>query len=131
MEQSIMKAFEELENDPNVSLYWTGDDRNPDSYWYLDHGCKIEKFVDDGRVEINNVMMAGDHYCKITSEQYEVFMDKGWLAGCYRVCMETYSDRIIRARKLLNSSYDQEEVANRIEILRKKLSRYVELNNKL
>ncbi len=126
-----MKAFEELENDPNVSLYWTGDDRNPDSYWYLDHGCKIEKFVDDGRVDINNVMMAGDHYCKITSEQYEVFMHKGWLAGCYRVCMETYSDRIIRARKLLNSSYDQEEVANRIEILRKKLSRYVELNNKL
>jgi hypothetical protein len=58
-------------------------------------------------------------------------MDKGWLAGCYRVCMETYSDRIIRARKLLNSSYDQDEVANRIDILRKKLSRYVELNNKL
>jgi hypothetical protein len=126
-----MKAFQELENDPNVSLYWTGDDRNPDSYWYLDHGCKIEKFVDDGRVEINNVMMAGDHYCKITSEQYEVFMDRGWLAGCYRVCMETYSDRIIRARKLLNSSYDQDEVSNRLEILRKKLSRYVELNNKL
>jgi hypothetical protein len=124
-----MKAWDDLNRD--VSLYWTGDEQEPRSYWYLDHGCKIEKFVDDGRVEINNVMMAGDHYCKITSEQYEVFMDRGWLAGCYRVCMETYSDRIIRARKLLNSSYDQEEVSNRLEILRKKLSRYVELNNKL
>ena len=49
-----MKAWEDLERDPYVSLYWTGDDLDPDSHWYMDHGVKIEKFK-DGRIEQSEV----------------------------------------------------------------------------
>jgi hypothetical protein len=38
-----MKAWEQLENDPNVSLWWYGDERNPTSYYYIDHGVRISK----------------------------------------------------------------------------------------
>ena len=124
-----MKAWDDLNR--AVSLYWTGDENEPKSYWYMDHGVKIEMFVEDGRFEINNVMMAGDHYYKVTSEQYDTFMESGWLAGCYRVCIETYSDRILRARKLLKIHGENEELLGRLDNIRKKLLRYVELNNNL
>lgn len=123
-----MKAWHDLEQE--VSLYWTGDRRDPESYWYMDHGCKIEKFK-DGKIKIHNAMLAGDHYSEITDEQYEVFENRGWLAGCYIVCIDTYANRIMRASKLLRSNPDDQDTINRLEILRKKLSRYAELNNKL
>lgn len=123
-----MKAWNDLERD--VSLYWTGDAVNPDSLWYMDHGCKIERFK-DGTIEIKNAMLAGDMYKDISREQLDEFEKAGWLAGCYKVCIDTYGDRILRVNKLLSTYPDNPELINRLDALRKKLSRYVELHNKM
>jgi hypothetical protein len=125
-----MKAWNELENDPNVSLYWTGDKRNPDSYWYLDHGVKIEKFK-DGHFEINNVMFAGDFYVPLKKHQIEIFEDKGWLEGCYNVCIDTYLIRLFKINKLLISSPENEDLINRKNNVEKKIKRYQELIDNL
>ena len=95
-----MKAWNDLENDPYISLYWTGDDRNPDTYWYMDHGVKIEQ-MKDGSIEINNAMVGGDFYKRVTDSQYKVFEEKGWLAGCYNVCVETYKERLRKVDVLI------------------------------
>ena len=122
-----MKAWEDLERDPYVSLYWTGDDLDPDSHWYMDHGVKIEKFK-DGRIEINNCMHAGDFYVPVTSSQRYVFENVGWLPGCYDVCIDMYSARMLRISKLESSEDGIETVKNNTE---KKLKRYLELRNNL
>ena len=122
-----MKAWEDLERDPYVSLYWTGDDLDPDSHWYMDHGVKIEKFK-DGRIEINNCMHAGDFYVPVTESQRYVFENVGWLPGCYDVCIDMYSARMLRINKLESSEDGIESVKNNTE---KKLKRYLELRNNL
>lgn len=122
-----MKAWEDLERDPYVSLYWTGDDLDPDSHWYMDHGVKIEKFK-DGRIEINNCMYAGDFYVPVTESQRYVFENVGWLPGCYDVCIDMYSARMLRINKLESSEDGIESVKNNTE---KKLKRYLELRNNL
>lgn len=130
-----MKAWDDLENDVNVSLYWTGDEREPTSYWYLDHGCKIERFVEDGRIEIKNVMTAGDWYEDVTEFERSIFEENGWLSGCYCVCINTYTGRVSKVEYLMStqdpSSAMYEALSDRKEKLMKKLNRYYELLNNI
>ena len=130
MEQSIMKAWDELENDPNVSLYWTGDYINPDSHWYMDHGVKIEKFR-DGRIELNNAMFPGDFYIPLSKKQIDIFKHKGWLIGCYNVCIDMYTTRMNNVIKLININPDLPELEERKKNIEKKLSRYFDLIDNL
>ena len=130
-----MKAWNDLEEDPYITLYWTGDERNPDTHWYMDHGVKIEQ-MRDGSIEINNAMVGGDFYKRVTDSQYKVFEEKGWLAGCYNVCIETYKERLRKVDALIGLERGREnhdvceELEGRRGMLRNKLLRYVELSEK-
>jgi hypothetical protein len=123
-----MKAWSDLKKE--VSLYWTGDAVDPDSYWYMDHGVKIEKFR-DGHFELNNAMISGDFYKPLTSEQVRVFEEKGWLMGCYSVCIDTYSVRLFNVHKLLLINPENEDLIVRKNNIEKKLMRYLELADNL
>ena len=128
-----MKAWNELEEDPYITLYWTGDERNPDTHWYMDHGVKIEQ-MRDGSIEINNAMVGGDFYKRVTDSQYEVFAEKGWLAGCYNVCVDTYKERLRKVDALIGlergrGNHDVcDELEGRRGMLKTKLFRYMELS---
>lgn len=74
-----MKAWEDIEKDPNISIWWT-----ENSEWYLDKGVKIEKFK-DGLIEVKNVMGSGHRHRDVTDKQRFYFDNFGWLAGCYKV----------------------------------------------
>jgi hypothetical protein len=130
-----MKAWNELEEDPYITLYWTGDERNPDTHWYMDHGVKIEQ-MRDGSIEINNAMVGGDFYKRVTDSQYKVFEEQGWLAGCYNVCIDTYKERLrkVDALIVLERGRGNHEICEELEgrrgMLRNKLLRYVELSEK-
>jgi hypothetical protein len=129
-----MKAWQELESDPNVSLWWYGDERNPTSYYYIDHGVRISKDLESGLIEVKNASLADEHYVEVSTEQYDVFAYKGWLPGCYRVCIDTLSNRINKVSYLMSieKSYDKnEELRDRLKKLLTKLERYLELNEKL
>lgn len=129
-----MKAWNELMVDNDISLYWTGDHRNPTSYWYMDHGIKIEMFNDTGEIKINNVMTPGDHYEEITEDQYAIFNNDGWLAGCYNVNISTLDDKMKRLQVYVNSCKEEDalkKLMDRKELLIKKQLRYFDLLDKL
>ena len=129
-----MRAWEQLENDPNVSLWWYGDERNPTSYYYIDHGVRISKDVETGRVEVKNAQLADEHYSDVSSIQYSIFETEGWLPGCYRVCIDTLNNRINKVSYLISlekNSDKTEELKDRHKKLLTKLDRYLELNEKL
>lgn len=123
-----MKAWNDLENDSMISLYWTGPTENPTSHWYLNHGVKIERFT-DGTIEINNVMKAGDNYEPVTDEERRIFERRGWLAGCYKVAFNTYNERIDNLNAILKSLSDSEldKAMARKAVLIKKRDRYLEM----
>lgn len=125
-----MKAWDDLESDPNVSLYWTGDERDPDSHWYMDHGIKIEKFK-DGHIELSNAMIAGDFYKPLTKDQVSVFEDKGWLRGCYNVCIDMYMIRLHNVMQIINMNPESRELDERKKNIEKKLARYFDLLDNL
>lgn len=125
-----MKAWDDLESDPNVSLYWTGDERDPDSHWYMDHGIKIEKFK-DGHIELSNAMIAGDFYKPLTKDQVSVFEDKGWLRGCYNVCIDMYMIRLHNVCQIINMNPESRELDERKKNIEKKLARYFDLLDNL
>lgn len=125
-----MKAWDDLEKDPNISLYWTGYERNPKSYWYIDHGIKIEKFK-DGTIELNNAMAAGDFYRSLKDKHIKVFENNGWLAGCYEVCIEMYENRIMNVIDLIRRNPNEPELLLRKENIEKKLKRYLDLRDNL
>jgi hypothetical protein len=129
-----MKAWNELETHPDVSLYWTGDSRNPTSYWYLDHGIKIERFEDDGRIEINNAMTKGDNYETVTESEFSVFDRDGWLAGCYNVNINTINSKLDKLNVYIKSTKnmnDMDLLMERKGVLINKRNRYYELSEKL
>lgn len=128
-----MKAWDDLK--ASVSLYRTGLDAEPTSYWYLDHGVKIERFESDGRFEIHNVMLAGDHYEKVSDVEYAIFETEGWLPGCYQVCVNTFQRRLDKVNYLISTKRDGDEMLDdlmvRKAVLTKKLHRYLELIDQL
>lgn len=125
-----MKAWDDLEKDPDINLYWTGYKMDPDTYWYVDHGVKIEKFR-DGKIALYNGMMPGDFYKPLTKDQIAVFEQSGWLRGCYNVCIDTYMTRLNKLMQLINLNPDAEELIGRKKYLEKKLARYFDLLDNL
>lgn len=115
-----MKAWEDLVNDPNISIYLTRT-----SEWYLDMGIKIEKFDEDGRIEIKNTMTTNEKFKDITAEQYKVFEDLGWYAGCLSINVDVWEERIEWLQHLLETGcLEPDVIARRLEKYRKKLLQY-------
>ena len=123
-----MKAWNDLEKEK--SLYWTGDRDNPKSFWWLDHGIKIEKFP-NGKIDIKNSMNNGEYYSEISSNQRYVFEHEGWLPGCYKVCMDTFTDRINKVDELLRRYPNDCELQNRKNNLKIKLDSYIDMYKNL
>ena len=129
-----MRAWEQLENDPNVSLWWYGDERNPTSYYYIDHGVRISKDVETGRVEVKNAQLADEHYSDVSSIQYSIFETEGWLPGCYRVCIDTCKARLSKVDYLISIEKNEDrldELMERKGKLSTKMQRYVDLKERL
>jgi hypothetical protein len=94
-----MKAWQDLEENPHVSLYHTRV-----SLWYLDMGVKIEKFDEDGRIEIKNTMTLNEKFNDIGDDELEIFEKQGWVIGCLNVNINTLQRKIEWQEHLLGSS---------------------------
>ena len=115
-----MKAWEELEENPHISLYWTRV-----SKWYLDMGIKIEKFNEDGRVEIKNTMVAGEMFKSLNDEEMKIFEEKGWMVGCLTMNIEVLKEKIEWLEYLItHSSVDPKSIERRIKKNNEKLLDY-------
>ena len=92
-----MKAWEDLESNPYISLYHTRL-----SLWYLDMGVKIEKF--DDRIEIKNTMTPNEKFRDVGEDEREVFDKQGWEAGCLTVNINVLEQKIEWQEHLLDSN---------------------------
>lgn len=92
-----MKAWEDLESNPYISLYHTRL-----SLWYLDMGVKIEKF--DDRIEIKNTMTPNEKFRDVGDDEREVFEKQGWEAGCLTVNINVLEQKIEWQEHLLDSN---------------------------
>jgi hypothetical protein len=116
-----MKAWQDLEENPHVSLYHTRV-----SMWYVDMGVKIEKFDDDGRIEIKNTMTPNEKFIDISDSERDVFEDKGWIAGCLNVNINVINQKIEWQEHLIESNCisSPDAMQKKIEKNREKLLYY-------
>lgn len=116
-----MKAWEDLESNPYVSLYHTRV-----SLWYLDMGVKIEKFDEDGRIEIKNTMTPNEKFRDVNDIEREVFEKQGWEAGCLNVNINVLEQKIEWQEHLLSTNclIGPETMQKKLEKNREKLLYY-------
>lgn len=116
-----MKAWQDLEENPHVSLYHTRV-----SMWYVDMGVKIEKFDEDGRVEIKNTMTPNEKFRDIGDDEMEIFEKYGWVAGCLNVNINVLEHRLEWQEHLLESNclVGPETMQKKIEKNKEKLLDY-------
>jgi hypothetical protein len=116
-----MKAWNDLQRD--VNLYQTRG-----SEYYIDMGVKIERFDKDGRIEISNTMTPSEHFEQITFNQFVVFNDIGWIAGCATVNIDVLKKKIELQEYLLTTeAVDKEAIIRRIEKNNIKLLEYQQM----
>lgn len=116
-----MKAWEDLESNPYVSLYHTRV-----SMWYVDMGVKIEKFDEDGRIEIKNTMTPNEKFRDVSKDEWEIFENQGWEVGCLNVNINALEQKIEWQEHLLSSNClnAPETMQKKIEKNREKLLYY-------
>jgi hypothetical protein len=94
-----MKAWQDLEENPHVSLYHTRV-----SLWYLDMGVKIEKFDEDGHIEVKNTMTPNEKFRDVCDDEREIFDKQGWEAGCLTVNINVINEKIEWQEHLIDSN---------------------------
>jgi hypothetical protein len=115
-----MKAWQDLENDPYISLYHT-----EVSLWYLDMGIKIEKFDEDGRIEVKNTMTPGEMFKDLNEDDLKLFEEKGWMVGCLTMNVGVLKEKIEWIEHLIvDSNVDPASIQRRLEKNREKLLDY-------
>jgi hypothetical protein len=115
-----MKAWQDLENDPYISLYHT-----EVSLWYLDMGIKIEKFDEDGRIEVKNTMTPGEMFKDLNEDDLKLFEEKGWMVGCLTMNVGVLKEKIEWLEHLIvDSNVDPASIQRRLEKNREKLLDY-------
>ena len=115
-----MKAWQDLENDPHISLY-----RTRVSKWYLDMGIKIEKFDEDGRIEVKNTMTPGEMFKDLNEDDLKLFEEKGWMVGCLTMNVGVLKEKIEWLEHLIvDSNVDPASIQRRLEKNNQKLLDY-------
>jgi hypothetical protein len=115
-----MKAWQDLENNPYISLYHT-----EVSLWYLDMGIKIEKFDEDGRIEVKNTMTPGEMFKDLSEDDLKLFEEKGWMVGCLTMNVGVLKEKIEWLEHLIvDSNVDPASIQRRLEKNREKLLDY-------
>lgn len=126
-----MRAWDDLVNDEEKSLYWT-----EDSDWYLDMGVKIERFHKDGRIEIKNVMTSTEKFEDVNDKFLKVFETEGWFIGCVKLNIDVHQRKLMRANELVRISISNgnermvDIFKQRREVIQKKIHKYRNLLTK-
>ena len=116
-----MKAWQDLETNPHISIY-----RTRLSEWYIDMGVKIEKFDEDGRIEIKNTMTNNEYFEDVGDDEFEIFKNKGWTVGCLHININVLKRKLEWQEHLLNSNCisGPDTIQRRMEKNREKLLDY-------
>ena len=129
MTNKYTKAWNDLENDPDIATYETLDKTYK---WYLVPGVWIAKYP-NGDVEIKTVYGSGDKYREIKHTQERYFEDYGFWAGAYRLNVDYFEDAMLDAKERLEQvlgTDDEDRVREKFEEAEAKMNMYKEKLNK-
>ena len=89
-------------------------------------GVKIEKFDEDGRIEIKNTMTPNEKFRDIGDDELEIFEKQGWEAGCLNVNINVLERKLEWQEHLLESNclIGPETMQRKIEKNKEKLLYY-------
>ena len=57
-------------------------------------GIRIEQNKTSLDTIIHNTTLGGDFYKEITTEEYEIFYQKGWRSGVFVLCLSNYRRKL-------------------------------------
>ena len=130
MYNSLSSVFEEALNDDKAAIL------DGDGYESrMLHGCKITRENDTGNIMIQNTTMGGDYYKDISHDSEWEFVDKGWRHGVYKLCIETYHDKLNRIEQRIKDEMNTKQNPKQIQHLKthreRILKMYKKINDKL
>ncbi len=99
------------------------------------YGVKIVRDKESGRIDFFNTMLGGDYYKKISSEQLETFIEKGWRYGVYVLSLSNYRLKLDIIEKRIHKFINDKKSEKQIKLLKASreriLTKYSEINYKL
>ena len=117
-----MKAWDELlEN--NVKFCQTRV-----SEYFIDMGVKIERYDQNGRIEIKNTMTHSEKFENISPSQMVYFQEQGWFIGCCVVNIDVLKAKIEVIEYTMTTNYpDKEANERRLQKNNEKLLHYQQM----
>ena len=104
-------------------------------YGYVSYGIKIVSDEKTNEIYIYNTAINGDFYDEVTSEQYELFLDRGWKCGVYSVSLSNYRRKLdviqSKMRDIVNNSRSEKQMQKLREQRDMIMDRYNQLAVKL
>jgi hypothetical protein len=67
-------------------------------------GVKIEKFDEDGHIEVKNTMTPNEKFRDVSYDEREIFDKQGWEAGCLTVNINVINEKIEWQEHLIDSN---------------------------
>ena len=103
-----MRAWNDLKYNPDIYLYTTSR-----SVYWIENGVKIERMNFSGNISISNCMTPGDDFECISKKEMDVFLNYGWTAGMYNMCINNQAIILINARNNVETSRGPKEKIKR------------------
>ena len=130
MKDRLLEIFEEAKQD-TYALVMDGSGYES----RMVYGVKIIKDTETNQVDFLNTMIGGDYYRKLTPEQLQNFVEKGWRYGVYVLSLSNYRSKLDlieqRIQKFINEKKSEKQIQQLKASRDRVLSRYSEINYKL
>lgn len=130
MKDRLLEIFEEAKQD-TYALVMDGSGYES----RMVYGVKIIKDTETNQVDFLNTMIGGDYYRKLTPEQLQNFVEKGWRYGVYVLSLSNYRSKLDlieqRIQKFINEKKSEKQIQQLKASRDRILSRYSEINYKL
>ena len=129
MKYSLEDVFQQsLNDDYAISL-------NGDGYQSkLVYGIKIVRDNMSKEIQLLNTMAGGDYYKPLTTEQENLFKEKGWRNGVYVLALSNYRTKLLlieqRIQKHMNGNKSSKQIALLKSQRTRVMNQYSEINQK-
>ena len=99
------------------------------------YGIKIIRDNETNEIQFLNTMLGADYYSRLTDDQINVFIEKGWRYGVYVLSLSNYRAKLDIIEKRMQKFISEKKSEKQIRQLKgsreRVLSKYSEINFKL
>lgn len=82
------------------------------------YGCRILRENETNKVTLMNTQTGGDYYESLTTEQIEVFQQKGWRCGVYVLSLNNYRSKLNKIEKAIHKEMNGRRNPKQIQSLK-------------